>query len=929
MQLSAGAAAGSPRRRSFRLTPLKCRDLAATLELDISWDLVNQSPPPSLTSPSTNPSMLLHHANGSATLAGLPPSSTLLSHQQHQLKAGGAPPTHHSISSRRTTTASMSSQGSEADELHSNHGGHASCGNCRAAKRRLERKELQIVQLESFLKESQKRIDALAVENDELAVRESAETANAGKYRALSLRLVQELEVAFQFCANQMANGASGRSDAFMFVPQFEFMERVKKFHAELLKIYGTADEDLADLHDEEDDLSKVRGVNDPVNMAFDFLKEVDAAVTRNERLRDQLSFLQRSMRSDSAADKKPVNKPKRTPTTTSSRSEEDPADDDSDTQEPSGVKTMTEQLNNLERENFRLRGQLQEAQADLDAYRQHPMNVGSSRVSEASEAATIATDTSAMVMGRRSSASSATIDDSALNNSGNSGNKAAFDLDRIREDEDRQALNDELAAARKQIENLQQQLQASVAAANEPAADDSLNASSASGGFLNKIYLDVGKAKVALEEKVKQLNQHLMDATEENARLRCEVEKHDSNTQNDAEEIRAALAEREEQLDEMRRQVDSSNERVRELEELVRAVKRELRDAQDAASHLETELAGARTLNNNSMASPSSFVSQSSLASSFVAPSSGADDSAVADLQKQLKLARQEVMQLRYRSNQLESASEKLEEMSKDKRALQAKLTALEGQLYEQRSRDHPVVDDSASHNKVRELEHLVDTRDAQLQVMRQELEQVKSMGVARSDVPTGDADLDAVLQRVREFENEIAALAARNDKQAARIEKLTDRVAEASRERKELEDVLGELVVELERVEKSYGPMESSGDVRAGRTPSIAEESESDESVIPVRSTGRVIDRYASAISTRSASNSTASIGAPVSPARGARSRQASGSVTSSRIAALMKNFSEEGGGGGAAPVKKPVKLDFRSRNASTASSVDRFNR
>ena len=59
-----------------------------------------------------------------------------------------------------------------------------------------------------------------------------------------------------------------------------------------------------------------------------------------------------------------------------------------------------------------------------------------------------------------------------------------------------------------------------------------------------------------------------------------------------------------------------------------------------------------------------------------------------LSDVSKQLKMSRQEVMEFRFRSNQLESLTCKYDQIVSEKNAFEAKILALQGQLYDQRDR-------------------------------------------------------------------------------------------------------------------------------------------------------------------------------------------------------------------------------------------------
>lgn len=881
VQLSTSAA---DRRRSFRISPLKCRDLAATLEFDISWDYV---PPPPASSPSpsakttSSPTTGLHMGGGGGALAGLPPSSTLLHKAARHY--GTTDTTASSLSSRRTT-ASMSSQGSERELLDD----LANCSGCRQAKRRLERKDVQVVQLETFLKESQKRLDALALEGDELAVRERGETQTALRYRALSLRMLQELEVAFQFCAAQVQTADGGGAplagdEAFRFLPQFEFMDRVKRLHAELARVNrGAADADSNEL--ELDEHEREPRPEDPIATTIDVDAELLTALTRNRKLQRDLEYLGRAVGLSDAALLPPA------------LQSEGPQGPEAE-ERASPVRSMTEQLNAMERENRQLRAQLEQlAHATVASLK----GLRSAPPSETAASETTSTSRSS---------SAADLVDMSL------GPKAApAGLDDIRETSAAAALEDELAQTKAELAALRLELEA---ARSEPVKVEEAPVNNAS--FLEKIYQDVGKAKAALEEQVRQLNALLVDAAAENARLRAELEQRAAEAApppvNDEDSDK--VLELQAQVDKMQRELQAATAQLEASDARVETKAKELRAAQSQAAALDAQVAALNSQVAALELQTKEVVKEVVVKEATVA--AGAEDGG--ELQKQLKLARQEVMQLRYRSNQLESVHEKLEESLKEKRALQAKLTALEGQLYEQRSRalppDNGAVDEAA---RVKELEAKLERADREADALRGQLDRSRADRVkerAASSDRVEERDLDAVQRKVAAFEGEISRLLERNETQAQRIEALSIKVRAAANERQELEHVLMELTVELDRVERTYGGLAHDDE--------HDDDEHDDEHDASARvANKRVADRYAPSLVTVTAS----AVGeSPVINSR----RKASSSGTSSRIAALMKNFSPAAGDVGAMPspvgapaVKRPVKLDFRSRNGSTASSV-----
>ncbi|KAL4134317.1 hypothetical protein PRIC2_004626 [Phytophthora ramorum] len=915
------------RHKSFRISPLKCRDLAATLEFDITWDLVHATGNAQTTQPAA--SMLLHPTSNphAPTLAGLPPSSTLLGKSSHAAKAQTpkvqtprsrdvnksrrATNDTSSVSTRRTTT-SMSSQGSERELLEELSA--SNCTNCRSAKRRLDRKEVQVLQLESFLKESQKRIDAVATENEELVLREKAETRNAAQQRALSLRLLQELETAVQLCNNQM------QVQDTTLLPQVELIERVKKFHEEVDPLHG---------HSETS-----RPSQGSSSSAFDFRAETEAALQRNQRLQQQLEFLGRSMDYDSenVEDSSRRNRAA-TDTSGTTISSARSGSVTVDCEARPVALTMTQQLNNLERENFKLRAELEGALANAaSALKKHSggfpsgLTTGFSLTAEVSET----TSTSS-----RDDFEEPENEDAAL-------------LTRIREQHEFEAgrsaaLESELDKAKCEIEKLKDQLEV---VQNESAIHEDKEPARAPG-FLDKIYADVGKAKLVLEDRVKQLDDMLASTTEENARLRNEIE--DLQKQKGDSQQQASTAEMDEHIAELERLLEAREAELRLNETELAQTKMQLQSAETRAragerakAELENELAGVRltlkmaqeetTQLENQLATMSSSAAPATTSSSFVSHYSAASDAAghneeLADVQKKLKLSKQEVMQLRFRSNQLESVHERLEDALKEKRTLEVKLTALEGQLFEQRSRTinsdnssftAPSLDAKSS-AMLTDMQRELDQKSAQLMMAEHELKNLRGGMGSQGGESSSSGNIEDVADKVKRFENEIVRLCQRNDEQAKRLEKLGDRVTVAIRERDQLEVIVQQMVTEMSLLGKD---VKLPAGARNHRTPSIPETDEMDKSPLsmlrrvsppaPVQ-TSKITDRYASAVA--SSASHTPNGSTP--------------GVTSNKVAQLMKNFSTQnsdddsvGGSPSGVAFKRPTKLDFRNRKASASS-------
>ncbi|KAF1323167.1 hypothetical protein FI667_g10727, partial [Globisporangium splendens] len=983
------------RHKVYRISPLKCRDLAALLEFEIVWDYAK--PPASSNSiSSSNMTMQGNSKNDNInqllSIAGLPPAQLLSTAKQQRY-----PDTASSVSSRRTTT-SMSSQSSDRDPLADLVG----CSDCRSSKRRLERKEMQILQLESFLKESQKRIDSLIFENEELIVREQAETKNGGQYRVMTIRLLQELEMAFQFCATQVMQAQESGKDmaaSFMFLPQFEFMERVKKFHYELDAMSGGGDDDI----DGSGPPAGFKNVQDAWKI-FDFRKEMETALERNQRLQHQLEFLSRSLVYD--VHDGPVQPPslpsngfshgvpqlRRKDTDTSAddsgRGSDNSINDSLAMSRVAPVLTMTEQLNNLERENFVLKAKLESALEDLKQAQNHHSETAS--------------------------ASSQGTNNLTLHDDEN----FQRELEQVRKaksalEEDKNTLEVELSGARMEIEKLLQRLEQSSTAASAEAESKPFDGSSSSGsstnaapGFLNKIYMDVGKAKIALEEKVKQLNNLLREATDDNLRLQAKLEAMESKvvaskvlSVDDDTDMNSAsssdggpkIAELddnyvsakqqdkqkalEKQIQQFQESLDDSNKKLAVKEQELAALRDHMSNREQGATMLEsakknleneleevlkmlmkaqertTELEGQVKQLQQQLESAQQRASAAELAStpSPSVPSSppslvinaGDRGDEVAELTKQLKLSKQEVMQLRYRSNQMESVNERLEEALKEKRTLQVKLTALEGQLFEHRSRtisDNTFATDQNA--MVSELQKQLDQRSAQLLISQRELEMMKRELTSRpnttvtaavsggADSATSSTDIDELSAKVKKFELEIRRLCDRNEEQAKKLETLGDRIATVTRERAELQEICQEMVQEMDNLARLHGggPSHSDDDTNEfGHD----EEEDLEEKVPPavfapvsvtlpaMITTKKVTDRYLAA------NNKVAS------PARQVEAPATATGAGTSKIAHLIKNFSTDESNEASpsdSAVKKPKKFDFRNRNGSNASVSSR---
>ncbi|CAI5744441.1 unnamed protein product [Peronospora destructor] len=903
------------RHKCFRVSPIKCRDLAATLEFDITWGLV-QSPQSSQANTAAN--MMLHAAP--AGIVGLSPSlnkhSLVLKAQTPKAQTPRSRETNKfrsandaaAVSTRRTN-ASLSSAGSERDLLEEL--STSNCSDCRSAKRRLDRKEVQVLQLESFLKESQKRIDALSTENEELIIREKAETRNAAQQRALSLCLLQELETAVQLCNNQMQEVHDTT-----LLPQLELIERVKKFHEEV---------DLLHRHSDSSHSSQTPHGS---QATFDFRAETEAALQRNLWLQEQLEFSGRSMDYDSDAIESST-RTRRAATDASGTtiSSVRSGNVTLDCEERPVALTMTQQLNNLERENFKLRAELEGALVNAaSALKKHSGGFPSRVAKGLSLTAEVSETTS--------TSSHEDIEEPE--------NENAALLDQIREQHEFEAgrsaaLESELDKAKHDIKKLKDQLEVTQ---NESTPKIEQEQPLHAPGFLDKMYADVGKAKLILEDRVKKLDEMLADATEENDRLRNEIEEvqqHKSDSQN-----QATTAESDARITELSRLLELREKELKTNEAELAQTKRQLQDTADRAragdiakSELESELAGVHLslkmsqeatmqLENQLAAISSSAAPVNTTSTSFGIHYSAASDATghdeLADVQKQLKLSKQEVMQLRFRSNQLESVHERLEEALKEKRTLEVKLTALEGQLFEQRNRSINTDNNSLSLDvknfaMLTEMQRDLDHKSAQLMIAEREVEHLRSQCSEQGgQVTTTLGNIEDVANKVKRFENEIACLCQRNDEQARRLEKLATRVTVAVHERDELEVIVQQMVTEMALVNRDVN---FSAEARNDRSQSTPEGNEMEKKSMPrrvssqtLRQTGKITDYYANTVALSSFHTSSSS----------------TPGVSSSKVAQLVKNFSAHDDSPHASPsgaaFKGSTKLELRNRKSSSTS-------
>ncbi|KAF1791628.1 hypothetical protein GQ600_2443 [Phytophthora cactorum] len=823
------------RQKSFRLSPLKCRDLAATLEFDITWNLANTAAN-MMMHPSTNP-----HSTG---LAGLPPSSTLLNKSSQgpktQTPKAQTPRSRETSKSRRAAneTSSVSTRRTTASLTQTRPQGGAGF----AARVVLE-----------GVAEAHRR----AVHGERGAdYPRKGETRHAAQQRALTLRLLQELEAAVQLCHNQM------QVQDMTLLPQVELIERVKKLHEEADPLHGHSD-------------------SSPVARILRLPSETEAALQRNQRLQQQLEFLGRSMDYDSETVEG---------ATRSHRAATDASGTTISSARSGSVTCSEEALGRLP----------------------SGLTTGLSLTAEVSETT--------------SSSSREDIEEPE--------NEDAALLSRIREQHDAR-----VGAGQGQERDWKAKDQLEAAQNERPSKEEK------APGFLDKIYADVGKAKLVLEDRVKQLDEMLASATEENGRLRSQIEELQQHKKSGSQD-QATTAEMDAHITELERLLEQREEEVKRKEGELARTRRQLQDAQararadeSAKSELESELAGVRLslkmaqeattqLENQLALLSSSAAPATTTSTSFISHKSAASDATghndeLADVQKQLKLSKQEVMQLRFRSNQLESVHERLEDALKEKRTLEVKLTALEGQLFEQRSRTINTDNssftapslDAKSSAMLTDMQRELDQKAAQLMIAERDVDHLRGQLSDHGVEITSPGNIEDVTDKVKQFENEIVRLCQRNDDQARKLEKLGARVTVAVRERDELEAIVQQMVTEMSLLGKDVKLP------RTHRTPSIPEADETEEKSPslqhrpPPVQMGKITDRYANAVASSSSASHTPGSSAP--------------GVTSSKVAQLMKNFSAQSSdedSPGVSPsgvtFKRPTKLDFRNRKASSTS-------
>ncbi|CCI10393.1 unnamed protein product [Albugo candida] len=173
------------REHSYRISPLKCRDLAATLEFHIDWEFA-QYVPNTMTIPGSE---ALHVSSAQAVFeTEIPRKRRPRNHSLQPILSHSPDVLPRRVSSAHPPARSVPSL-SQCSQVVEN------CHQCKSLHERLERRNTRIVKMETELKEAQKKVQVLLLATEELAMREAAECKNAARYRAVSIRMLTEMEI--------------------------------------------------------------------------------------------------------------------------------------------------------------------------------------------------------------------------------------------------------------------------------------------------------------------------------------------------------------------------------------------------------------------------------------------------------------------------------------------------------------------------------------------------------------------------------------------------------------------------------------------------------------------------------------------------------------------------------------------------------------
>nr|CCA20801.1 conserved hypothetical protein [Albugo laibachii Nc14] len=174
------------RERSYRISPLKCRDLAATLEFHIEWEFAQYVssnviiPAGSQTLNARSSQAVFDNEitrNGRPRNLSMQPEAAHVVDLHPRRVSSAHPPTRPIFSLSRC---------SEIAE---------SCDERKVFHQRLERRNTRLVKVETELKEALKKAEMLGLATEELAVREAAESKNAARYRSVAIRMLTEMEL--------------------------------------------------------------------------------------------------------------------------------------------------------------------------------------------------------------------------------------------------------------------------------------------------------------------------------------------------------------------------------------------------------------------------------------------------------------------------------------------------------------------------------------------------------------------------------------------------------------------------------------------------------------------------------------------------------------------------------------------------------------
>jgi chromosome segregation ATPase len=313
---------------------------------------------------------------------------------------------------------------------------------------------------------------------------------------------------------------------------------------------------------------------------------------------------------------------------------------------------------------------------------------------------------------------------------------------------------------------------------------------------------MDMNMAKVMLEERVKDLTTQLQEAQETNFQMDQKIK--DLQTNPNPLQPKQSLSAKD-NFD----TIPNPSSKITELEAVNSKLQKEI-------NTLQTQLMQAQQ--NKSLPEEEGKMSETHTNSVDLSLTDPAI--AIVDLQKQLKLSKQEAMQLRFRSNNLERVHEKLEETLKENKALEVKLTTLEGQLFEQR---HRTISQSQSQNlengfELDEKTKELNQKTAQLIVCERELEFVKKEldEIKKRDpsnqlivaVSNSNGQEEFLVQNLNDklmsLQEKLVQLTQENQDQAKKIEVFYTNLQQTNQEKIDLQRIMDQMVNESQQLEQ-----------------------------------------------------------------------------------------------------------------------------